>query len=64
MTELLTKGIKGVYEPHSNSMERGYTFHIVLTDKVVIRGENLKTPEERDEVANDIAKELGIILTT
>jgi len=63
MSELLPRWVKGVYQPHSNSAAHGYTFHIVITEKIHIRGENFETADERDTAAYSIATELGIVLT-
>jgi len=60
----MKKGIKGIYHPHTNSMERGYTFAIELEKNIEICGEGYQTPEDRDNTAKRIAEELGIILTS
>jgi len=55
-------GIKAIYRPYASSMERGYTFDIILEQDIKINGINFETSVERDDAAKRVCKELGLIM--
>lgn len=58
-------GLKGVLSCYTWSSDGvKYSFDIHLTDQVSINGKGYETPEERDSASREVAKMLGIILTS